>query len=94
VRRDAEGFFLDPEQWTEEMAIYIARENGVPALTDLHWRAINLTREAYHERGSGLPSRALAMASGLAITELQKLFPRNPGTLAAKIAGIPRPGRF
>jgi sulfur relay (sulfurtransferase) DsrC/TusE family protein len=25
VERDAEGFFVDPEQWTEEMAGEIAR---------------------------------------------------------------------
>ena len=42
VQRDAEGFFIDPGQWTEEMADDIARENGVDELTDRHWIVIRL----------------------------------------------------
>ena len=42
VQRDAEGFFIDPGQWTEEMADEIARENGIEELTDRHWIVIRL----------------------------------------------------
>jgi len=29
VRRDADGYLVDPREWTEEVAVAIAREAGV-----------------------------------------------------------------
>ena len=49
VERDAEGFFVHPEQWTETMADEIARENGIDNLTDRHWQVINFMRRTYLE---------------------------------------------
>ena len=31
VDLDAEGFLTDPEQWNEEIAAEIARDNGIPS---------------------------------------------------------------
>jgi tRNA 2-thiouridine synthesizing protein E len=93
VRRDLEGYFLDPHEWTQDMAIYIARENGVQVLTDLHWRIINFVRETYLETGVAPTLRALTMDAGLSVPELRQLFPRDPARLAAKIAGLPKPRR-
>jgi tRNA 2-thiouridine synthesizing protein E len=50
VQRDAEGFFVDPGQWTEEMADAIARENGIDELTERHWIVIRFMRAASHDR--------------------------------------------
>ena len=91
VERDAEGFFLHPEQWKDEMAPEIARENGIPELTDRHWQVINFMRNAYLEHGSAPSIRTLGKVSGVAIKELYQLFPKGPAKLAAKIAGIPKP---
>ena len=91
VARDAEGFFIDPEQWTEEMADEIARENGIDELTDRHWIVIRFMRNAYLENGSAPSIRALGKVSGVPIKELYQLFPKGPAKLAAKIAGIPKP---
>ena len=91
VERDQEGFFLHPEQWTEDMADQIAAENGISELTDRHWQVINFMRNAYLENGSAPSIRTLGKVSGVPIKELYQLFPKGPAKLAAKIAGIPKP---
>ena len=91
VERDAEGFLLDPQQWTEEMAEEIAAQNGIGELTDRHWIVIRFMRNAYLENGSAPSIRTLGKASGVPIKELYQLFPKGPAKLAAKIAGIPKP---
>ena len=91
VERDAEGFFVHPEQWSGDMAPGIARDNGIPALTDRHWQVINFMRTTYLQTGSAPSIRTLGKASGVPIKELYQLFPKGPAKLAAKVAGIPKP---
>jgi TusE/DsrC/DsvC family sulfur relay protein len=91
VERDHEGFFTDPDQWTEQMADEIARENGIDHLTDRHWVVIRFMRNAYLENGAAPSIRTLGKVSGVPIKELYQLFPKGPAKLAAKIAGIPKP---
>ncbi len=91
VALDAEGFFLDPSQWTREMGEEIARANGIPQLTDRHWQVVDFMRKTYLETGSGPSIRALGKSSGVPIKELYELFPKGPAKLAAKIGGIPKP---
>jgi dissimilatory sulfite reductase related protein len=91
VERDPEGFFVHPEQWTADMAPEIARENGIPELSDRHWQVINFMRDAYLNNGAAPSIRTLGKASGVPIKELYQLFPKGPAKLAAKIAGIPKP---
>jgi dissimilatory sulfite reductase related protein len=91
VERDAEGFFVHPEQWTEEMGADIAAENGIAELTDRHWQVINFMRRTYLDTGSAPSMRTLGKVSGVPIKELYQLFPKGPAKLAAKIAGIPKP---
>ena len=91
VERDAEGFLVHPEQWTEAMAGDIARESGIAELTDRHWEVINFMRRIYLQTGSAPSIRTLGKASGVPIKELYQLFPKGPAKTAAKIAGIPKP---
>ncbi|HEY8792365.1 MAG TPA: TusE/DsrC/DsvC family sulfur relay protein [Gaiellaceae bacterium] len=91
VARDAEGFLERPEQWTEELAAEIARENGIDTLTDRHWQVVRFMRETYLETGSAPSIRTLGKASGVPVQELYQLFPKGPAKLAAKIGGIPKP---
>ena len=90
AERDVEGFLLDPTQWTEAAAKQIARENGIEELTDRHWLVINAIRDAYLRRHAARSIRVLTKVSGVSIDELYRLFPRNPGNLAGKIAGLPK----
>jgi len=91
VELNDEGFFVHPEQWTEEMAPEIARREGIDELTDAHWSVIRFMRAEYLEKGTGPTVRVLGKASGVTIKELYQLFPKGPAKIAAKIAGIPKP---
>ena len=91
VEVDTEGFFTDPSCWCEEMGPDIAREAGVPELTDRHWQVVKFMRHEYEENGTGPTVRVLGKTSGVAIKELYQLFPKGPAKLAARIAGIPKP---
>ena len=86
-----EGFFEQPDQWTEAMAVEIARGDGIEPLTDRHWEVINFMRKEYFDKGTGPTVRALGKSSGVSVKELYQLFPKGPAKLAAKIAGIPKP---
>jgi len=86
-----EGFFEDPEQWTEQMAPEIAAAAGIDELTEQHWRVIKFMRAEYDTKGTGPTVRALGKTSGVTIKELYQLFPKGPAKIAAKIAGIPKP---
>ncbi|MFS8102505.1 TusE/DsrC/DsvC family sulfur relay protein [Lentzea alba] len=86
-----EGFFVDPGQWSEDMAPEIARETGVGDLTDRHWQVIRFMRAEFAEKGTGPTVRALGKTSGVSVKELYQLFPKGPAKLAARIAGIPKP---
>jgi len=91
VDLDDEGFFTDPSQWTEDMAVELAAENGIDVLTDQHWQVLHFMRKEYDEKGTGPTVRVLGKTSGVSVKELYQLFPKGPAKMAAKIAGIPKP---
>jgi tRNA 2-thiouridine synthesizing protein E len=91
VETDAEGFFADPAQWSEEMAPELAAANGIAELTERHWQVVKFMRATYLATGSAPSIRTLGKASGVPIKELYQLFPKGPAKLAAKIGGIPKP---
>ena len=86
-----EGFFTDPSQWNEDMAVELAKESGIDELTDTHWTVIHFMRKEYDDKGTGPTVRALGKTSGVTVKELYQLFPKGPAKMAAKIAGIPKP---
>lgn len=91
VELDDEGFLAVPAQWTKEMAIELARREGIDPLTDRHWQVVLFMREQFEKTGSGPNVRMLAKTSGIPIKELYQLFPKGPAKTAAKVAGIPKP---
>jgi TusE/DsrC/DsvC family sulfur relay protein len=86
-----EGFFVDPTQWTRDIAVEMAAADGIETLSDQHWQVIDFMRKEYFEKGTGPTVRALGKTSGVSIKELYQLFPKGPAKIAAKIAGIPKP---
>jgi tRNA 2-thiouridine synthesizing protein E len=91
VTVNEEGFLTDPDQWTREIAVEIARAAGIGELTDRHWTVIDFMRAEYAAKGTGPTVRVLGRRSGVSVKELYQLFPQGPAKLAAKIAGIPKP---
>jgi TusE/DsrC/DsvC family sulfur relay protein len=91
VELNDEGFFVDPDQWTEDMVPDLARREGIEPVTDTHWQVIRFMRAEYAAKGTGPTVRVLGKTSGVSIKELYQLFPKGPAKIAAKIAGIPKP---
>jgi dissimilatory sulfite reductase related protein len=86
-----EGFLVDPTTWNEEMAVELARKEGIDPLTDEHWTVIRFMRTEYFAKGTGPTVRVLGKTSGVSIKDLYRLFPKGPAKVAARIAGIPKP---
>ena len=86
-----EGFFTEPTEWTEDMAVELAKEAGIDELTPDHWKVLEFMRSEYFEKGTGPTVRVLGKTSGVSVKELYLLFPKGPAKMAAKIAGIPKP---
>ncbi len=91
VDLNEDGFFTDPNQWTEAMAPELARAADIAELTDRHWQVIRFMRAEYVAKGTGPSVRVLGKTSGVSVKELYQLFPKGPAKLAAQIAGIPKP---
>ena len=92
VEVNEEGFFVDANQWTEDMAPELADEWGVPTpLTDQHWQVLHYMRSEYFEKGTGPTVRKLGKSSGVTVKEIYQLFPKGPAKAAARVAGIPKP---
>jgi dissimilatory sulfite reductase related protein len=91
VELNEEGFFIHPEQWTEDMAPELAALEGIPTLSERHWQVIRFMRSQYLAKGTGPTVRMLGKTSGVSVKELYALFPKGPAKTAAKIAGIPKP---
>ena len=91
VQVDAEGFLAAAAEWTPELAEALARESGI-LLTPRHWQVLTFCREDAAKNGGLSPGlRRISQLSGVSMKELYTLFPKGPGKLAAKIAGLPKP---
>ena len=91
VELNNEGFFVNPEQWTDAMAPELAGREGIEELTDAHWTVLRFMRTEYFDKGTGPTVRALGKSSGVSVKELYQLFPKGPAKVAARVAGIPKP---
>jgi tRNA 2-thiouridine synthesizing protein E len=91
VHFDAEGFLSSPGEWNPELGEALAREASI-ALTQQHWKVIAFCREdAAKNNGLSPGLRRISQLSGVGMKELYVLFPKGPGKLAARIAGLPKP---
>lgn len=90
VEVDAEGYLVNPKDWTEEMAPEIAKEIGIE-LTDAHWKVIRFIREDAAATGQVPSIRRMKNAGGIPTGELYKLFPEGPAKKSARIAGYGKP---
>ena len=90
VQVNAEGFMTHPAEWTKDVAIEIAREEGLPELTDAHWKVIDFCRSTA-EDGKSPTLRTITNGTGLTTKELFALFPKGPAKKVAKIAGLGKP---
>lgn len=88
---DADGNLANVSDWNEEIAVALAQEEGIEALTDRHWIVLNYMRKEFQEKGDAPSIRKLTKESGVDTKELYALFPKGPAKKAARIAGLPKP---
>ena len=91
LERDADGNLKNLSDWNKEVAVELAKEEGIEELTERHWLVVNFMRKEFKEKGDAPSIRRLTKESGVETKELYNLFPKGPAKKAAKIAGLPKP---
>lgn len=97
INKDPNGFLLDLNDWSDEIARDIANEEGI-TLGDEHWQVVNFLRQHYIKYGSSpnvrLLVKVLAKEFGDEVgnkKHLYNLFPHGPSRQGCRIAGLPMP---
>lgn len=88
---DEDGFIQEPEKWSKEIAVDLAKTEEVPSMGDDHWHVVNYIRDYYIQFGVAPPIRMLCKKTGFDLGTIYELFPSGPAKGACKIAGLPKP---
>jgi len=84
-----DGYMSDPNQWSKEIAVEIANEEGL-SLTDKHFEVIEFIREKT-AKGEALTIRSIGKSGIIDTKGFYELFPGAPLKKATRIAGIAKP---
>ena len=97
IARDAQGYLLDPADWSEALAQQIAAEESIE-MSEAHWEVVHFVRAFYMEFNTSPAVRMLVKAMAQKFGEekgnsryLFRLFPDGPAKQATGIAGLPKP---
>ncbi len=100
IKKDEDGFLLDPDDWNEDVAIEIAKSGNL-SLTDEHWMLIQLIRNYYYEHSSVPELRKILKQLKSRLGEekatrkyVYALFPYGYGQQGCKIAGMRQPKKL
>ncbi|HBC91718.1 MAG TPA: sulfurtransferase TusE [Pelotomaculum sp.] len=91
IELDEDGFLVDFEDWTEDVAGVLASKEEIDELTERHWRVVQYLRDYYKEFQVAPMIRKLCKDTGLTLKQIYDLFPAGPARGACKIAGLPKP---
>ncbi len=98
VSLDSDGYLLDPGQWNHEVAVEIAKKEGI-GLNDDYWKIFDVMRN-YYDRYKTFPSvsyitNKVKLLFGLnkkqAKVKIFKMFPYGYIAQACKISGMKHP---
>lgn len=84
-----EGYFTNPSQWTKEIAVAIAKEEGIE-LTEKHFQVLEYLRNRF-ANGEALSIRGINKSGVVEVKDFYQMFPGAPLKKSTKIAGIPKP---
>ena len=98
VLRDAEGYLVNPEDWSKSIALELAAEEDIE-IDDDYWLAIDFMRDYFNEHNIAPDIRHLMtyLATNYQCDKKQakkrifELFPYGYVKQACKIAGMKRP---
>lgn len=92
------GWLENLDEWSEDLAHIVAKNEHIDELTDEHWDIINLAREYFTENGAVCEPRAFSKLMKKKYGKdrsdqkyIYSLFPTGLIKCANKIAGLPRP---
>jgi tRNA 2-thiouridine synthesizing protein E len=105
IETDAEGYLINREDWSEEVAEEMAMQQAEAdhvKLTETHWGLIHYFRDYYEENKVHPTMHKLVMTLGKQHGEhfhdekayekfLYDIFPHGPVQELCKLAGLPKP---
>ena len=91
VQVNEEGYMTNPAEWTKEIAVEIAKEEGIAELSEAHWKVIEFCRQNAATTGKAPTLRTITNGAGVNTKDLFSLFPKGPAKKVAKIAGLGKP---
>lgn len=91
IQVNEEGFLTDPNEWSKNVAVEIAKEEGITELSEAHWQVIDFCRESATESGAAPTLRQITKGTGISTKELFALYPKGPAKKVARISGLGKP---
>ncbi|HBE91425.1 MAG TPA: sulfur relay protein DsrC [Gammaproteobacteria bacterium] len=92
------GWLNNLDEWSEDLAVEIAKNEKIPELTDEHWDILNEAREFFQENGTVAEPRVFSKIMKQKYGKdrssqkyIYSLFPTGLIKCANKVAGLPRP---
>ncbi|MBK1720710.1 TusE/DsrC/DsvC family sulfur relay protein [Thiocystis violacea] len=90
VALDNEGFLQDRDDWSEEVAVELAKSDDFE-MTEQVMHFIKEARAMYEEDGVVPPIRIFAKKQKVSTKELYDIFKKGPMKLICKWGGLPKP---
>lgn len=90
IERDGDGYLLDMNEWTPEIAKKMAETDGYE-LDETRWEQINLARQYYEEFNTVPPIRKFAKYINQDKKSLFDLWLTGPMKPITKYGGLPKP---
>ena len=94
VEVDEDGFLRQPELWNDQLALALARADGITELTEAHWKIIHYIRSYFQEfdtaptHTQALPGDRLLLAGNLRTVSLRTGEGRMQSGGAAPAGGL------
>ena len=88
IELDEDGFLAHYDQWSKEVAEALAEREGIGALTAEHMHVLDTIRGYYDKFNVAPMVHLLARDCGKTYRDLHRLFKKQPGKRAAKLAGL------
>jgi len=90
LQLDGEGFLVDRDQWSEEVAKWMAEQDGFE-MTDEIMDLIKQARAMFETDGVVPPIRKFSKAVGVDSKQLYSIFKKGPMKLICKWGALPKP---
>lgn len=101
IETDEEGFLADPNDWSQDVAIELAKDEKVD-MTETHWGLVDYFRQYFDENKIHPTMHLLVKDVGESLGKsskeekayvkyLYELFPSDPIKQLCKISGLPKP---